>query len=174
MALKNTTLGNNKWWLNQYTLNQIEVIEAQQAVEQRALDMKQENFNKILEMYKNSFGDTSGSNISVPDAFKQNVDLFAKGGEYGAGLKAETAQAAQESIAAGQMGLASSGMSSGTNVAGLQARVLAEKGRSDAKIEDSRIANLSNALTSLGSANLSAQQLKNQRDLALFNTLASF
>ena len=163
------------WWLDQQTQAQIDIISAQQETEKQALAQQQAQFNEILSLYKDAFGKigSGSSNLSVPSAFKENIDLFAPGGQYGAGLKAETSKAAQEALAAGQMGLASTGMSSGTNVAGLQARILAEKGLSDAKVEDQRIANLSSALTTYGQAGLTEQQLRQQRDLELLRTLSS-
>jgi hypothetical protein len=163
------------WWLDQQTQAQIDIIRAQQETEKQALAQQAAQFNEVLSMYKTAFGEmgTDGG-FSVPEAFKENIDLFAPGGQYGAGAKAEISKGAQEALAAGQIGLASTGMSSGTNVAGLQARVLADKALANAKIEDQRIANLSSALTTYGQAGLTEQQLKSQRDLALLNTLSNF
>lgn len=177
MARKKSDLNViDTWWLDQQTQAQIDIIRAQQETEKLALVQQEEQFNEILGLYKNAFGEigSNSSNLSIPNAFKENIDLFAPGGQYGAGLKAETARGAQEALAAGQIGLASTGMSSGTNVAGLQARVLADKALANAKIEDQRISNLSGALTTYGQAGLTEQQLKSQRDLALLNSLSSF
>ena len=65
-------------------------------------------------------------------------------------------------------------MSSGTNVAGLQARVLADTALSKAKVEGERVTQLSGSLEQAGAAGLTTQQLRAQREAEMLRTLSSF
>jgi hypothetical protein len=156
------------------TENQLKVIKQQQVVEQQQLAFKQKQWNEVLSMFKDAFGSITGNTgVTVPSEFAQVANLFQPGGQYGAGAKAEVAKSANQALATGQIGLAQTGMSSGTNAAGLAARIGSDVGLANAKIEDERVNLLSNALNQMGQANLTAQQLKTQRDALIMNTLGS-
>lgn len=162
------------WYQNMLTENQLKVIRQQQVVEEKALAFKQKQWNEVLSMFKDAFGSITGNTgVTVPSEFSQVADLYQPGGQFGAGAKAEVAKSANQSLAAGQIGLAQTGMSSGTNVAGLAARIGSDVGLANAKVEDERVNLLSNALSQMGQANLTAQQLKTQRDQLIMNTLGS-
>ena len=130
---------------------------------------------KILALYKSQYEDVKkgfGTNqFSVPEAFKTAVDLYQPGGQYGEGGRAEIQRGANEALAAGQIGLTQTGMSSGTNVAGLRARVASDAAISRQKIEDQRIQLLGGSLTNLGQAGLTTQQLSSQERTQLMQTL---
>jgi hypothetical protein len=165
---------NQPWYQNMLTENQLKVIKQQQVVEQQQLAFKQKQWNEVLSMFKDAFGSITGNTgVTVPSEFAQVANLFQPGGQYGAGAKAEVAKSANQALATGQIGLAQTGMSSGTNAAGLAARIGSDVGLANAKIEDERVNLLSNALNQMGQANLTAQQLKTQRDALIMNTLGS-
>ena len=88
-------------------------------------DVTQQNRNQILAMFRDAFGGAGGEGgvSAIPGEFNRNIELFAPGGQFGAGAKTEIERGGQQAIAAGQIGLAQTGVSSGTNVAGLRARV---------------------------------------------------
>ena len=170
----NQGAATEQWWLNQQTQAQIQTIEAQQSVEREALAFQKEKFNQVLAMYQGAFGDINNNNAySVPGEFNQNIDLFAQGGQFGAGAKGEIDRSANQALAAGQIGLASTGMSSGTNAAGLSARVASDAGIAKANVEDQRVAALSGALTAKGQAGLTAEQLRAQQNFAMLSALSS-
>ena len=169
----NPGAATEQWWLNQQTQSQIQIIEAQQSVEREVLDFQKEKFNQILEMYQGAFGDMNNNAYSVPGEFNQNIDLFAQGGQFGAGANAEIDRSANQALAAGQIGLASTGMSSGTNAAGLSARVANDAGIAKGNVEDQRVAALSGALTAKGQAGLTAEQLRAQQNFAMLSALSS-
>lgn len=147
---------------------------AQLAEEQRQFDIKQANRNQILAMFEPLIK-PGGSNLfsGIPE-LRRNIELFERGGQFGAGGKAEVERGGQQAIAAGQIGLAQTGVSSGTNVAGLRARVLADTALARKKIEDERIAQLGGALSQAGQARLTQQQLASREREAALRTLGSF
>ena len=169
-----STIGPGQmWWHNQQNIGQIQAIKQSQVIQREQLDFEKEQFNEILAMFKGAF-DKPGAGFNVPSEFAENVALFQPGGQFGEGGRAEVAQAGQQAIAAGQLGFAKTGMSSGTNVAGLQARVLSDVGLANKKIEDERVALLGGALTTAGGAKLTTQQLRAQREAERMRVLASF
>ena len=141
-------------------------------LEKQKFEFAQQRYNQILEMYKGAFGGKGGG-FNVPSEFGENIALFQPGGQFGEGAKAEIHRGGQQAIAAGQIGLASTGMSSGTNVAGLHARVSADTALARKKIEDERVMHLGSAYTTAGQADLTAQQLRAQREAELMRTLGS-
>lgn len=164
-----------QWWIDTQTDAAIKQIRATQEVDRKRLEFQQSRFNDVLAMYKTAFGAAgTGGSSTIPSQFNEMVNLYQPGGQFGAGGKAEVAKAGQEALAAGQIGLASTGMSSGTNVAGLGARIYADTGLANKKIEDERVALLGGALGQAGSAQLTADQLRAQREAALLNSLSSF
>ncbi|MHC4501400.1 MAG: hypothetical protein ACYS21_20105, partial [Planctomycetota bacterium] len=103
-------------------------------------------FNReILDFYRSQYGDIrdqyaqSGAQFGVPQEFRQATNLFRPGGQFGAGGRAEIRRGAQQALAGGQVGLTQTGMSSGTNVAGLRSRVAADEALARKKIEDQRV-----------------------------------
>lgn len=166
---------NSRWWMNQQNVGQIEAIKQQQIMERERLDFQKEKFSEILSLYEGAFNDSKGdSGFTVPDAFAQNVALFQPGGQFGEGARMEIERGGQQAIAAGQIGFARTGMSSGTKVAALQARVLADTALSKAKVEDARVTQLGGALTQAGAAGLTTQQLRAQRESEMLRSLSSF
>jgi hypothetical protein len=163
----------SQWWLAQETRTDIERIRASQEIEREQLEFQKDRFDEVLSLYKSAFKRGPGR-TSVPDEFAQNVALFQQGGQFEQGARMEIERGGQQAIAAGQVGLASTGMSSGTNVAGLQARVLADTALSRAKIEEKRVEQLGGALSQAGAARLSAEQIRAQREANLMRTLSSF
>lgn len=163
------------WWQNQQNVGTIEAIKQQQVMDRERLDFQRQRWGEVLSMYRDAFGDAgTDGGFSVPSEFSQAVNLYQPGGQFGAGGRAEVHQAGQQALAAGQIGLASTGMSSGTNVAGLKARVLADVGLAKKKISDERVGLLGGALTQAGAAGLSARQIAAQREANLMRTLSSF
>ena len=142
-------------------------------LEREMFETSQRNRNQILEMFESAFGE-GGTALSVPQSFRENVDLFQPGGQFGEGGKAEVERGGQQAIAAGQIGLARTGMSSGTNVSGLRARVLADTALARKKIEDERVSHLGIALKDVGQAQLSTQQLASQERQTFLSTLGGF
>ena len=164
-----------QWWQNQRQSNEIAQIKQSQAVQREELEFRKQKYEDVLAMYNKAFGEFGeGNEIAVPSQFNEMVNLYQPGGQFGAGGKAEVAQAGQQALAAGQVSLTGTGMSSGTNVAGLAARVSADTGLANKKIEDERVALLGGALGQAGSAQLTAEQLKAQREAALLSSLSSF
>lgn len=176
MSIRQTRdFANRAWWMNNQNVGQIEAIKQSQVVEREALDFRKQKFNEILAMYKGAFGDVGGDGgFNVPPEFAENIALFQPGGQFGEGGKAEIHRGGQKAIAAGQIGLAKTGMSSGTNVAGLSARVSADTALGLKKIEDERVFQLGGALTTSGGAKLTTQQLAAQREANLMRTLSMF
>lgn len=164
-----------QWWMNQQNVGDIEAIKVSQEVERERLAFQKQRFDRIIAMFQDAFGDAGGEGgFGVPSAFAENVALFQPGGQFGEGTKMEIERGGQQAIAAGQVGLAQTGMSSGTNVAGLRARVLADTALSKAKVEEQRIGGLSGALTESGRAELTAEQIRAQREAEQLRVLSSF
>jgi len=175
MAGLRSDVSPQQWWITQESKARINEIRAAQESEKQRLAFQQQRFREVLAMYQKAFGGTGGTGgISVPSEFREMVGLYQPGGQFGAGGMAEVERGGQQAIAAGQMGLASTGMSSGTNVAGLRARVIADTALARKKIEDERVALLGGALGQAGQAGLTAQQLRAQREAELMRTLSSF
>lgn len=179
-----------QWWQNAQTIQSTDPFLNPSQVDQRGqniqgrlgfgqLDLENRMFeeqvrqrNEVLAKFEGAFGQDGGFN--VPSEFASNVALFQPGGQFGAGAKMEIERGGQQAIAAGQTGFARTGMSSGTNVAGLQARVLADTAMSKAKVEGQRVQELSGSLRFAGEADLATQQLRAQREAEMLRTLSSF
>jgi hypothetical protein len=130
--------------------------------------------NQILQMFQNAFGTGAPGVNPIASDFNQNVALFQPGGQFGAGAEAQIARGGQEAISAGQIGLAQTGMSSGTAVAGLRARVLADTALARKQISDDRVTRLSGALTARGAAKLSAEQIAAERERSRLQLMSQF
>jgi len=176
------TTPQNQWWMNQRTnefLNRSQVdqmgIQSQERVRMEELNFQRQKYDEMLAMWKGMFGGgAGGGGFNVPKEFAENVNLFQPGGQFGEGGKAEIVRGGNQALAAGQIGLAKTGMSSGTNVAGLGARVAADTALGLKKIEDERVGLLGGALTQAGGAAQTAQQLKAQREAELMRSLSVF
>lgn len=169
-----------EWWRNQVQQQELTKIREAQRVQRERLDFDRERFeesirqrNEILAMFQGAF-DEKGGGFNVPSEFGENVALFQPGGQFGAGAKMEIERGGQQAISAGQLGFAQTGMSSGTNVAGLRSRVLADTALSKAKVEGERVSRLGGALTQAGTAGLTTQQLRAQREAEMLRTLSTF
>jgi hypothetical protein len=146
---------------------------AQLAEEQRQFNVLQRNRNQILDMFRTAFGDAGGEGgVAVPNAFARNVELFLPGAGFGENNLA-IERGGQQAIAAGQLGLAQTGVSSGTNVAGLRARVLADTALANQQIEARRAAGLSGALTQFGSAQLEGTKIATDLQRTLLSSLGN-
>lgn len=140
---------------------QLEQLKFQREVEKQRIAER----NQILQMFQNAFGTGPPGGVVPGSAdFNQAVNLFQPGGQFGAGGLAEIERGGQQAIAAGQIGLAQTGMSSGTAVAGLRARTLADVGLARKKISDERVTRLGEALRQRGTAKLTADQIAAQRE----------
>jgi len=175
-------MATNQWWLNKQTdpfLNRSQVeqmgIKSQERTRMSELEFMREKYNNMMAMWKGMFGGGGeGGDFNVPKEFAQNVALFQPGGQFGEGGRAEVVRGGNQALAAGQIGLSKTGMSSGTNVAGLGARIASDTAMGLKKIEDERIFNLGGALGQAGQAGLTAQQLRAQREAELMRTLSMF
>ena len=163
-------------WETFLTSQEIEKIQQQQTIQREELAAKTAFNERLFNLYQgqlNDFKTQFGANpASVPESFKTAANLFQPGGQYGEGARAEVQRGANQALAAGQIGLTQTGMSSGTNVAGLRARVASDSAINNAKIEDQRIQLLAGSLTNLGQAGLETQKLSSQERTSLMQTLA--
>jgi hypothetical protein len=148
--------------------------QAELAEEQRQFAIRPAFLNRVLGIWESlrQQGGGSGAFGGIPE-LRERAELFRPGGQFGAGGKAEVERGGQQAIAAGQIGLAQTGVSSGTNVAGLRARVLADTALARKKIEDERVGGLSASLQSIADARLAQQEFASQERRALFGSLPS-
>jgi D-serine dehydratase len=150
---------------------QLERIKFEREVEAQRIAER----NQILRMFQSAFGTgPPGGVVPGSDDFNQAVNLFQPGGQFGAGGLAEIERGGQEAIAAGQLGLAQTGMSSGTAAAGLKARALADVAIGRKTISDERVTRLSSALTARGQAKLTAEQIAAQKEAERIRFMGSF
>lgn len=167
-----------EWWQDLVTTNEIAKIRASQEAEVLRIETANALNQKIFDLTSGIVGDIRGvigasPAGEVPSEFDDLVALFQEGGQFGAGAKAEIERGSQQALAAGQLGLAQTGLSSGTNVAGLQARISADTALSKAKIEDSRVAALGGALEAKGTATLATRSLAQQQEASRLNALVA-
>jgi len=158
--------------------SQYKVGVAQVEAENKATEYANALNQKIFGLTSSLFGEVRGQvgkspKGTVPSEFDDMIALFEAGGQFGEGAKAEIEQGQQQALAAGQMGFAQTGMSSGTNVAGLQARTAADAALSKAKVEDERVKALGGALESKGGAALAAQSIAQSGQASLLQALTS-
>lgn len=142
---------------------------------------KELDFNeRLLAWYKSIYGDISkrfagGEGATeVPGEFAEAEALYQPGGQFGAGGRAEIQRGGQEALAAGQIGAMGTGMSSGTNIAALGARVSADTAMARKKIQDERVRLLSGSLQTSGAARLETARLNQARQLEMLRTMSSF
>jgi len=109
----------------------------------------QERYNQMLREMGSAKG-ISATPVS-PD-YTELVNLFRPGGGYGAGQTALIEQEAKKGSAAAFSNLVSTGMSSGTNAAGIAARIARDVTTAKLGVEDERIRRLAEALASRGGA----------------------
>lgn len=166
------------WWRSQVQRDELARIRESQKIQRERLDFDRERFSEAIRQRSEILGMFEGAfeegGISVPGEFARNVALFQPGGQFGEGARMEIERGGQRAISAGQLGFAQTGMSSGTNVAGLRARVLADTALSKAKVEGQRVEMLGGALTQAGAAGLTTQQLRTQREAEMLRTLSTF
>lgn len=117
--------------------------------------------------YKEALGRYAGRRKEAKAGFlgaeaplEEAVEMFRPGGKYGAGQRALIEKQGRKTYAGGLSNLIATGMGSGTNVAGLRARVGADVGEAKLGVEDVRIDRLTQALELLS-------QLKGQAAGAL-------
>jgi hypothetical protein len=168
--------GINEWWQNLVTTNEIAVVRAAQEAQfkriEEAAKLNQQIFGLTSELFQDVRGRIGESAAGeVPEEFDDIIDLFAEGGPFSEGAKAEISRGQQQALAAGQIGLASTGMSSGTNVAGLHARTSADAALARAKVEDERVRALAGGLEAKGTATLASRELAQRREATLLGTL---
>ena len=176
------TTPQNQWWMNQRTnefLNRSQVdqmgIQSQERVRMEELNFQRQKYDEMLAMWKGMFGGgAGGGGFNVPKEFAENIALFQPGGQFGTGSKMAIDVGTNQGIAAGQVGLAKTGMSSGTNVAGLRASLMQTGEIEKALVDERRIAGLSGALTQSGGAGLTARQIAAQREAELMRSLSMF
>ena len=167
-----------EWWQDLMTTNEIAQIRAKQEAQVLAIEkadaLNQKIFGLTSELFqevRSRIGDSREG--EVPEEFDRLVSLFEQGGQFGQGAKAEIERGSEQALAAGQIGMASTGMSSGTNAAGLTSRIEADAALSKAQIEDQRVSALGGALETKGTATLAARSEANRTQTELLRTLTS-
>ena len=163
------------WWRQQSQRHEITRIRESQKVEQERLDFQKEKYNEILAMYK-KFGDLGEEgDFAVPEQFGE-ASAFADP-RTGAGMdavKGLSREAGQRALAAGQIGSAKTGMSSGTNIAGLGARVESDRNLANQQAYLGFSSQFQTAKLAEGQAGLTTQQLRAQQEAERMRVLASF
>ena len=167
-----------EWWQDLMTTNEIAQIRAKQEAQVLAIEkadaLNQKIFGLTSELFQEVRGRIGDSREGeVPEEFDRLVSLFEQGGQFGQGAKAEIERGSEQALAAGQIGMASTGMSSGTNAAGLTSRIEADAALSKAQIEDQRVSALGGALETKGTATLAARSEANRTQTELLRTLTS-
>jgi len=167
-----------EWWQDLMTTNEIAQIRAKQEAQVLAIEkadaLNQKIFGLTSELFQEVRGRIGDSREGeVPEEFDRLVSLFEQGGQFGQGAKAEIERGSEQTLAAGQIGMASTGMSSGTNAAGLTSRIEADAALSKAQIEDQRVSALGGALETKGTATLAARSEANRTQTELLRTLTS-
>jgi len=159
----------------------ISSIRAQTEAQREQVRLNREKFeesvrqrNQILAMFQSLYPGGIEGRTQIPSEFGESVGLFRRGGQFGAGGRAEVRRGAQQALASGQIGAVQTGMSSGTNIAGLRARVAADEALARKKIEGERVTRLGGALTTAGQAGLETQRFRSAERADLLRTLASF
>jgi hypothetical protein len=109
----------------------------------------QQRYNQMLSEMAGAKG-AAATPISAD--YTELVDLFRPGGNYGAGQKALIEQEAKKGSAAALSNLIKTGMSSGTNAAGVATRIARDVTTAKLGVEDERIRRLAEALLSRGGA----------------------
>jgi hypothetical protein len=141
------------------------------ALERERFQESKRIVQQILDLYQTQFG-SEGARFNIPQEFRRSIDLFRPGGQFGRGGQLEARRGAQQALASGQIGLTQTGMSSGTNVAGLRARVAADEALARKKISDERVAMLAGAFGQAGQAGLTTQQLQSAERTRLMDVLS--
>lgn len=167
-----------EWWQSILTSNEIRKIEASQKLGFQRLQSAERLNEQLLGMSRDVFGTVKeqiegGVSDKLPTEFDELINLFKQGGQFGEGGRAEVRRGGQQALASGQVGLTATGMSSGTNVAGLGARVAADEALARKKIEDERVKLLGGALGQAGGARLESRRIGAARQTSLLQTLAS-
>jgi len=160
-----------KWWQSILTANELRKIRASQAVQMKALEFAKQKWGQVFPLVGGQIG-AGGEGGRLPTEYSELINLFQPGGQYGAGGRAEARRGAREALASGQVGLTATGMSSGTNVAGLRARAAADEAIARKKIEDERIRLLGGAYGTAGGARLQVRGQDIARQAQLLQTLS--
>jgi len=167
-----------EWWADLTTTNEIATIRAAQEAEflriEEAAKLNQQIFGLASEMFETVRSQIGDSAVGqVPSEFDDMIALFEAGGEFGEGQNLAIERGGQEALAGGQIALAQTGLSSGTNAAGLSARVEADKALAKAGVEGQRVQELAGALGQKGEAGLVASGQAQTAQNSLLQVLAS-
>ena len=156
------------------TKQQAATAREQLAFDRETRNLQLQRFNQILGMYQDAFGslDENGQ-PEVSGDFDANVELFQPGGLANSQANLAIERGGQQAIAAGQIGLAKTGMGSGTNAAGLTARVASDTAIAQQEAQSAILDRLSGALTARGEARLSAAEIATRAQTAFMSSLAS-
>lgn len=126
-------------------------------------------YRRLEKAYQSALNQANIKRMSTVSGFEEAeqpvqrlVNLFRAGGGYGAGQKAIIEQEAKKGLAGIYSNLVSTGMSSGTNVAGARARVTRDTTTAKLGVEDARVGKLAEALGLLS-------QVRGQRTSTLAN-----
>lgn len=113
-------------------------------------------YDKLSQAYQQALGRYYTQRYEAQQGFgeaekpiSEAVSLFQPGGAYGAVQLATIESEAKKGYASGLSNLVSTGMSSGTNTAGLRARITADTTKAKLGVEDVRIGKLAEAFSLL-------------------------
>ena len=155
-------------------LNRSQVDQRGQNIQSSQLDFMKQKWSEILAMYQGALGQ-QGAGFNVPKQFGE-ASAFADP-RTGAGMSAVqglSREAGQRALAAGQIGSAKTGMSSGTNIAGLGARVESDRNLANQNAYLGFSSQFQTAKLAEGQAGLTTQQLRAQQEAERMRVLASF
>lgn len=172
MAMLRPSLRSVGWAPTQ----RIQELNVAQQPEMARLDFNKTRFNEILNLYKNAFsnyGQNQGGGSSIPSYFKQAVDLYGPGGQYGAGSEAAIAQGQQQEIAAGNIASAASGLGSSTTAMARTNAAIRSARNARLLADEERLKLLGGAYAQAGQAGLETQRLDAYKQEALLRSLAS-
>jgi hypothetical protein len=111
-------------------------------------------YNRMLSNAQKAIS-TAGE--AIPQAYRDVVDIYSKGGSYGAGARGRIKQQQKASTAGGLADLVSTGMSSGTLAEGVRSRYSHQASQAIQEVEDVRYERLGTALAAVGQAQQARQ-----------------
>lgn len=102
-------------------------------------DKSGERYGSALERIAQSRKDVMAQFQGAEAPISKKLDLYGEGGAYGKGAAADIRQAVEQAMAQGRTDLTRSGMSSGSTMQGLKARLASDEMRSLQGVEDVRL-----------------------------------
>lgn len=149
-------------------------IQSRERVATNELDFLKQKYSDVLSMYKNALARYGqGGGATVPSEFRETVNLFQPGGQYGAGTERAIQTGAQQTIAAGNIASAASGLGSSTTALARTRAATRDATTQRMLANERRLELLGGALGEAGRAGLETQRLDAARRDTLLRTLAS-